>query len=57
MEGYNLPKKKERKEKKIVGSFGAMHYYLRCGHAILLIVLVRFLQFVRFMWFGEHPYL
>ena len=29
---------------------------MRCGYAILQVVLVWFLQFVRFMWFGEHPF-
>ena len=29
---------------------------VRCGYALLQAVLVWFLQFVRFMWFGEHPY-
>ena len=28
---------------------------VRCGYAILWTVLVRFLQFVRFILFGEHP--
>ena len=30
-----------------------VHYYLRCGYAILRAVLVRFVQFMRF---SEHPY-
>ena len=29
--GVQFTQKKRKKEKKIVGSFGAMHYYLRCG--------------------------
>ena len=35
---------------------GALLLVMRCGYAILRAVLVRFLQFVRFMQFGEHPY-
>ena len=34
---------------------GALLLAVRCGYAILRAVLVRFLRFVRFMWFGEHP--
>ena len=43
---------------------GAVQYYLRCGaillavrcgYAILWAVLMRFLRFVQFMRFGEHP--
>ena len=30
---------------------------VRCGYIILRAVLVRFLRFVWFMQFGEHPYL
>ena len=34
--------------------FGALLLAVRCGYAILRAVLVRFLQFVQFMQFGEH---
>ena len=34
---------------------GAILLAVRCGYAILRAVLVRFLQFVWFMRFGEHP--
>ena len=34
---------------------GALLLAVRCSYAILWVVLVRFLQFVRFMQFGEHP--
>ena len=30
---------------------------VRCGYAILQAVLMWFLRFVRFMRFGEHPYM
>ena len=36
---------------------GAILLAVRYGYAILLAVFVRFLRFVRFMWFGEHPYM
>ena len=35
---------------------GALLLAVRCSYAILWAVLVRFLQFVRFIRFGEHPY-
>ena len=34
---------------------GALLLAVRCGYAILRTILVRFLWFVRFMWFDEHP--
>ena len=34
---------------------GALLLVVRCGYDILRAVLVRFLWFVLFMWFGEHP--
>ena len=34
---------------------GALLLAVRCGYAILQAVLVRFLWFVQFMRFGEHP--
>ena len=34
---------------------GAILLAVRCGYAILRVVLVRFLRFVWFMRFGEHP--
>ena len=34
---------------------GALLLAVRYSYAILWAVLVRFLQFVRFMRFGEHP--
>ena len=36
---------------------GARLLAVRCSYAILRTVLVRFWRFVRFMRFGEHPYL
>ena len=36
---------------------GAILLAVRCGYAILWTVLVWFLRFVRFMRFGEHPYM
>ena len=35
---------------------GALLLAVQCGYAILRAVLVRFLWFVRFLRFGEHPY-
>ena len=35
---------------------GALLLVVQCSYAILWTVLVRFLRFVRFMQFGEHPY-
>ena len=34
---------------------GALLLAVRCGYAILRTILVRFLWFVRFMRFDEHP--
>ena len=36
---------------------GALLLAAWCGYAILRAVLVQFLWFVRFMRFGEHPYM
>ena len=35
---------------------GAILLAVQCGYTILRAVLVWFLKFVRFMQFGEHPY-
>ena len=34
---------------------GALLLMVQCGYAILRAILVRFLWFLLFMWFGEHP--
>ena len=35
---------------------GTLLIVVRCGYVILQAALVWFLQFVRFLQFGEHPY-